>query len=718
MIERLSIGLFIVLAGAFFAIERVKENPFQSYEAYLEAQRGRDVTETLLISSRLADLVQKPNLLMPKDRLRLKFELANLYLEKGDISRARVLYSDLLVKLGDPPIVGTDAFGFDALDRAVLNLNLIEIQLKENEIRPAVDGLRALSEDFSSQVVNSFYAGKIFKRFDEMVLHLAEALLIIDPDEIDYANSLLSVQKFLDENRRVEASIKLKEALQKRLVNDDIFTTVYIDSTIDLARYHLQTNSVEKARVYIDEALTNLLEIYPRQSVELLPALALKGQIQNEQGEAKQTIERLEEVMDLIKLFGDPDMPGAIDVIQTLKVAYELEGKGRKRKRLEADFQWMTDMVPIARSNSKESQAMQLEKGDWTSLGLDRIYFWTKRETATGLDTFKLYSNAPKRRPREGKPATGVATLSSYAQEKSILQKIDLLSPAHDNSHVAEIRGVSAERHNTVIGRIKSNSLSHEDGVLIVVHDVAVSFKDSLRLSGYLKGRSGFSGSVISFDWAENEHLFGYAQDLERIKPSARTLSHLLYDLSHELPDQPLYILSMGAGAKVVMEALNATTDFTKRKASQSPIHGAKVHLIFWGPEVSRQEFLVQADQYKANEYLVTLYQLSHSRRLKIARLLNRPKPIGVAASGMVDEEGIETIRGYVPRFIDAIPRQKSDDAVLVYDLTRLLKGAYARDRCGLRPIYSTRVRYWLALEKNCSTIQLGPEQLDDIYYP
>jgi len=714
LFERVSIGLLLVCGMALLVIERSIPNPFELYDALGNAQRQGKITEALLLAEKLSRRHIHSDLVSDADRRRLDAELGELYFQSGDLTKAHALFDRAHARLATPVPVGTDGLGLDVTDRAALTLSLIDIRLQQNQLKQAALLLSDLTQTLGNARLTYFDRKHIFARMTPLVVDLSDRLARTDPRQVDDVSSLLRIQAFLDDRRQVQASAALQTYLISRLSGDERHSMDYVESLLDLARYDFSRGSPETAARYAEDAIALLTEMYSHQSIMLLPALALQARIRNDTGQHEKTIERLEPALEIVATYGDPDMPGAVDVIQALKVAYQLADQKRDYEKLEREYGWMVDMVPIDQAEAGFRQSAQLEQNNWRRAGLAQIFFWSGRSFAGPRNAHRVLTSdsGPARDPAF---AHGRADLFVYEQlspppadKAEPPDQSAQLSALHtDHNLTFQIQEVVSEPKAIVFQRMKTQT-GNGDPILVVVHDAGRSFKDTMRLGAYLKIRTGIKGPVIVFDWPASAHGFGHLADRASTASVAARFADLQNELAERFPETPVYLLAVGVGARIVYEASRSAASNAPIAAPAPSDARAPHRLILWGPDLTVRE-LGELKSRASREHTLTLYQLSRSRTLSRSKRLTDAFPVGAASSGALEMDGVDTIRSYPSGLIEVRSRAGSSDALFLFDLKRLLTmSPEARERCGLRPIYTTRLRYWIARHKNCTRINLS----------
>lgn len=733
MFLRVAILMFVVLAAGLLAIDAAFRNPFEVYENYVEAKRAGNLTEALFLADRLTQQDVHSRSITQSDRLRLKAELADTFSTAGDLNKAEKLYTEILEasvlaetsRAGFEPAAGAEPSvghaGFDIADRAALRLKLTHLKIQQEHASGAAAMLRELGNEVTDAAPTAFNRNIILTQMSPVVADFTELLESADLSNADLVSDIIAVQDFLDRNRQVNASIALKAHLLDYLKSDDKRIMDYVGALEDLAIYNLQSDNLDRAQAYIEDAIAQLSATFDRQSIMLLPALAIEGQINNARGEPKKTTDRLEEALELVELYGDPDMPGAVEVVQTLKTAYELRGKQRKSERLEREYAWMIDMVPINHDDTKQSISNDYaehdnrEAGNWHTAGMSRIYYWSRRAEAATDHTLFVEE------PGASRQSAGAGRVDLFVHEQKTdpadgahddgadgAHWLDLTTPFTDPRYRLEIRDIVIEQENILLQRIKAQA-GQTPGVLLIIHDAANGFKDAVRMAAYLRHRTGFDGPVVLLDWAARNHRFGYRLDRRAAKAAAPDFSQLLSTLKKELPGKQVIVMTVGTAAKAV---LTDAVDGDTLSGNTPSARTAADRFIFWGPDISHRDLKRALADISVSKDAVTLYQLHQSASLLLSRRFNIEFPAGDAASGVPKSDRLHIVRGYAPGLIDAAAGAAARDDLLVYDLKRLLtETTDIRDRCGLRPVYGESIEYWIVRHKDCARITIEDQQ-------
>lgn len=715
MFLRVAIFLCVVLAAGLLAIDAAFRNPFEVYENYIEAKSTGDLTQAQFLADRLTQQNVHSSAITQSDRLRLKAELADTFAASGDFKKAEKLYTEILrttAAEGNPGAGSTAPAGYDITDRAALRLKLAHIYIAQKQANNAAVMLHKLGDDVTGAAPAAFSRKIIFTQMMPVAADFTKLLEDADLSDGELVSDILSVQDFLDRNHQVNTSTALKAHLLDYLKSDATRMMDYVRALQDLAKYNLQLGNLDQAQTYIEEAIAQLTATFDRQSVMLLPALAIQGQINNARGEPRKTTDRLEEALELVELYGDPDMPGAVEVVQTLKAAYELRGKSRKSEKLDREYVWMIDMGPIGHAEQAQSVEVDEPGGPWHTAGTSRVYYWSRRAKADDTEAHTLFVGG-----QDGAVDLWAGRADVFVYEQNIppsldesaqedggdSETLDLTTPFVDARYSLEIRGVAVEPENFILQRIKAQAGDASD-VLLIVHDAANSFKDAVRMAAYVRHRVGFAGPVVLLDWRARDHRFGYRLDRAAAEDAAPDLARLYDMLKAELPKNEIFTLTVGAGAKTILSNAAAYSRDNGRAAAD--------HLILWGPDTSHRTLKRATAEISAFKEDLTLYQLNQSASLLLSRRINVEFAAGDAASGVPKSTGIDVVRGYAPGLIDVVARNSVRDDLLVYDLKRLLtETADIRARCGLRPVYGARVDYWIVRHKDCARITIEERQ-------
>jgi esterase/lipase superfamily enzyme len=161
--------------------------------------------------------------------------------------------------------------------------------------------------------------------------------------------------------------------------------------------------------------------------------------------------------------------------------------------------------------------------------------------------------------------------------------------------------------------------------LVLWIHGYRLSFPVSTAYCAEIARDLDIDANVITFDWASNESVLGYSQDVLQIPQSTNHLVDLLETINKEVKPAKIIIIGHSLGCRLVCLALQQL--YNNPRAQRLKLD----HVIFLAPNVDREEF---NQNFKAGlQALVnrlTIYVASDDNVLLLGKLLYNVDSIGL----------------------------------------------------------------------------------------
>ena len=161
--------------------------------------------------------------------------------------------------------------------------------------------------------------------------------------------------------------------------------------------------------------------------------------------------------------------------------------------------------------------------------------------------------------------------------------------------------------------------------LVIWIHGYRLSFPVSTSYCAEIARDLDIDANVLTFDWASNESVLGYNQDVLQIPQSTNHLVDLLETINNEVKPAKIIIIGHSLGCRLVCLALQQL--YNNPKAQRLKLD----HVIFLAPNVDREEFnqnFKSALQALVNR--LTIYVASDDNVLLLGKLLYNVDSIGL----------------------------------------------------------------------------------------
>jgi esterase/lipase superfamily enzyme len=161
--------------------------------------------------------------------------------------------------------------------------------------------------------------------------------------------------------------------------------------------------------------------------------------------------------------------------------------------------------------------------------------------------------------------------------------------------------------------------------LVVWVHGYRLSFPVSTMYCAEIARDLDIDANVLTFDWASNESVLGYNQDVLQIPHSTNHLVDLLETINNEVKPAKIIVIGHSLGCRVVCLALQQLYNNPNTRNLKLD------HVIFLAPNVDREEF---NQNFKAGlQALVnrlTIYVASDDNVLLLGKLLYNVNSIGL----------------------------------------------------------------------------------------
>jgi len=161
--------------------------------------------------------------------------------------------------------------------------------------------------------------------------------------------------------------------------------------------------------------------------------------------------------------------------------------------------------------------------------------------------------------------------------------------------------------------------------LVIWIHGYRLSFPVSTSYCAEIARDLDIDANVLTFDWASNESVFGYNQDVLQIPQSTNHLVDLLETINNEVKPAKIIIIGHSLGCRLVCLALQQL--YNNPKAQRLKLD----HVIFLAPNVDREEFNQNfKSELQALVNRLTIYVASDDNVLLLGKLLYNVDSIGL----------------------------------------------------------------------------------------
>src|SRR5437899_3923113 len=121
--------------------------------------------------------------------------------------------------------------------------------------------------------------------------------------------------------------------------------------------------------------------------------------------------------------------------------------------------------------------------------------------------------------------------------------------------------------------------------LVLWIHGYRLSFPVSTAYCAEIARDLDIDANVLTFDWASNESVLGYGQDVLQIPQSTNRLVDLLETINNEVKPAKIIIIAHSLGCRLVCLALQQL--YNNPNAQRLKLD----HVIFLAPNVDREEF-------------------------------------------------------------------------------------------------------------------------------
>ena len=161
--------------------------------------------------------------------------------------------------------------------------------------------------------------------------------------------------------------------------------------------------------------------------------------------------------------------------------------------------------------------------------------------------------------------------------------------------------------------------------LVIWIHGYRLSFPVSTSYCAEIARDLDIDANVLTFDWASNESVLGYNQDVLQIPQSTNHLVDLLETINNEVKPAKIIIIGHSLGCRLVCLALQQL--YNNPKAQRLKLD----HVIFLAPNVDREEFNQNfKSELQALVNRLTIYVASDDNVLLLGKLLYNVDSIGL----------------------------------------------------------------------------------------
>jgi len=161
--------------------------------------------------------------------------------------------------------------------------------------------------------------------------------------------------------------------------------------------------------------------------------------------------------------------------------------------------------------------------------------------------------------------------------------------------------------------------------LVIWIHGYRLSFPVSTSYCAEIARDLDIDANVLTFDWASNESVLGYNQDVLQIPQSTNHLVDLLETINNEVKPAKIIIIGHSLGCRLVCLALQQL--YNNPKAQRLKLD----HVIFLAPNIDREEFNQNfKSELQALVNRLTIYVASDDNVLLLGKLLYNVDSIGL----------------------------------------------------------------------------------------
>jgi len=161
--------------------------------------------------------------------------------------------------------------------------------------------------------------------------------------------------------------------------------------------------------------------------------------------------------------------------------------------------------------------------------------------------------------------------------------------------------------------------------LVIWIHGYRLSFPVSTSYCAEIARDLDIDANVLTFDWASNESVLGYNQDVLQIPQSTNHLVDLLETINNEVKPAKIIIIGHSLGCRLVCLALQQL--YNNPKVQRLKLD----HVIFLAPNVDREEFNQNfKSELQALVNRLTIYVASDDNVLLLGKLLYNVDSIGL----------------------------------------------------------------------------------------
>ena len=164
-----------------------------------------------------------------------------------------------------------------------------------------------------------------------------------------------------------------------------------------------------------------------------------------------------------------------------------------------------------------------------------------------------------------------------------------------------------------------------EKPLVVWIHGYRLSFPVSTSYCAEIARDLDIDANVLTFDWASNESVLGYNQDIVQIPQSTNHLVDLLETINNEVKPAKIIIIGHSLGCRLVCLALQQL--YNNPNAQRLKLD----HVIFLAPNVDREEFNQNfRSGLQALVKRLTIYVASDDNVLLLGKLLYNVDSIGL----------------------------------------------------------------------------------------
>jgi len=161
--------------------------------------------------------------------------------------------------------------------------------------------------------------------------------------------------------------------------------------------------------------------------------------------------------------------------------------------------------------------------------------------------------------------------------------------------------------------------------LVIWIHGYRLSFLGSTGYCAQIARDLNIDANVVTFDWASNESVLGYTQDVLELPESTKHLVELLKAINNQVKPQKIAIIAHSLGCRLVclaLQQLRGDPEAANLKLDQ---------VVFLAPNVDREEFDRSfKSELEALVNRLTIYVASDDNVLLLGKLLYNVDSIGL----------------------------------------------------------------------------------------